>query len=165
MKKLLSVLAILALVFSLVACGNNKNDTKNNTENNEVTNKQDVIENVENPIKEEKFYSVDEVNNYSMFQFVRLVENPTTGYQWQYVIGDEKIAVVESDEYVPNQSEEGWVGVGGEHTYRLSGISMGETTITFKYIRPWDIEQTAAEEVTFKLKVNDKNEILIISEE
>lgn len=163
MKKILSILAILVLTFSLVACDNNESDIINNKE----PNNQDVIEieNLEKLAEEEKFYSVDEVNNYSIFQFIRLEENPTTGYGWQYTVADENIAVVEDDEYVQNQAPEGWTGVGGEHTYRLSGISAGETTITFKYVRPWETDKEPAKEITFNLKVNENNEVLVVGEE
>lgn len=164
MKKVLSLLAIFAVMFLLVACDNNKNDI----ENNELPNNQDIVENGENFVEngeEEKFYSVDEVNNYAIFQFIRLEENPTTGYGWQYTVADENIAVVEDDEYVQNQVPEGWTGVGGEHTYRLSGISSGETTITFKYVRPWETDKAPEKEITFNLKVNENNEVLVVGEE
>lgn len=163
MKKILSILAILVLAFSLVACDNNESDIINNKE----PNNQDVIEieNAERPVEEEIFYSVDEINNYAMLQFIRLEENPTTGYQWQYTVADKNVAVVEDDEYVQKQAPQGWTGVGGEHTYRLSGISAGETTITFKYVRPWETDKEPAKEITFSLKVNENNEILIVGEE
>lgn len=161
MKKFLSILAILIISFSLVACGNSKNEVKNN----EVPNNQGAIENGEKTAKEENFYSVDEVNNYAIFQFIRLEENPTTGYSWQYTVADDNIAVVEDDEYVENQTPEGWTGAGGEHTYRVSGISAGETTITFKYARPWEIDKAPEKEITFNLKVNENNEVLVVGEE
>ena len=154
MKKTIMILSILILTFLLTACSEEMNEEPNNREKveNIQENKTDTVD---------TYYEVEEMNTYSIFQFIRLKENPTTGYSWQYKVADETVAVVEDDEYVQMQVEEGIVGAGGVHTYRLSGISVGETTITFKYMRPWEGEESAVKTVTFKLVVNDNKEISV----
>lgn len=161
MNKILSILAVLALMFSLVACGNTRKDDDTHGQI-EIENRDNVNNEIENEV-ENDFYSVETYDTYAIYQFIRLEENPTTGYSWQYKIDDESIAVVEEDEYVQDEAPDGMTGVGGVHTYRLAGISSGETKITFKYFRPWQDESTAVKEVTFELKVNENNEILVNS--
>lgn len=162
MKKIISVFALLALIFSLSACKNN--ESKNLKENDDIITEQVENEN-ESTLSKEFLYYVDNFDAYGVVRTVRLVEVPSTGYSWQYKIEDENIAVVEDDEYVENEAPEGMVGVGGMHTYRLAGVSEGETKITFKYFRSWEGETTAIKEVSFDLKVNKNNQILIVEKE
>lgn len=155
MKKFMSVFLVLVLAFSLVACQNNDKELekdniveeKNENENNEP---------------KEILYLADNFASYAINHVIRLQEMPSSGYSWQYKIDDESVAVIEEDEFVQNEAPEGMTGVGGLHSFKVVGVSQGETKITFKYLRSWEDESTAIKELTFDLKVNENNEISIV---
>lgn len=68
---------------------------------------------------------------------VWLESNPTTGCSWKAEIADEKIAVLESDEYVQDEAEPGMTGVGGVQTLTFKILKEGKTEITLVYGRHW----------------------------
>lgn len=172
MKKFLCLFLSLFLTLSLVACSDNKD---------EINNDDNVIKNIDKELeneKEEKEILSDkksgeedttnsdenEMNIHAVYQFIRLEENPTTGYGWRYKVLDENIAVVESDEYTPNNNDDRLVGGGGVHTYRICGLSSGDTEIIFDYLRAWEGEDSIQESVIFSISVNENNEIAIVDE-
>lgn len=168
MKKFLGILLVLVLVVGLVACNNGPTEVDEPDVNNET----EIIENQE-PVEEEilpevveveKNFPVEDLNKYDVFQFIRLVENPTTGYQWTYAFAPEGIAVVEADEYTAPELEGGIVGAAGEHTYRISGLAEGETDLVFTYARSWEPIEEAAKVVTFRLSVDADMNVAVISE-
>lgn len=171
MKRYLSVLIAVVMIFVLVGCNNsNQDEEKNlNTNLNEKTN----IE-LEDTTSEEKEKNNDEVevekhfdsdvNTYALYQFVRLEENPTTGYTWTYSFDDNTIACVEDDEYTQNVMGEDFVGVGGVHTYRLAGLAKGETTVKFDYMRSWEGPESSISTIVFGISIDENNQITITSE-
>jgi len=68
---------------------------------------------------------------------VELESNPTTGCSWEAEITDEKIAVLESDEYVQDEAEAGMTGVGGVQTLTFKILKEGKTEIKLVYGRHW----------------------------
>lgn len=133
------LLISIVLLFALCGCNNTKTDNSTNLEliqkdipTADNTSSSDLQEFSEDA----KIEETDE--EFSMTKTIWLKENPTTGYQWSYEIKDETIAVVEGDEYTPNNATEGMAGAGGVHAFRLSGLKEGQTTITFNYSRSWE---------------------------
>lgn len=172
MKKLVLGALALLVALSLVACGEVENEVIDEPNNNEVV---DVIEDDNNEPEivdqevsgeevsgEEVSGEVVEEKEFDVVKVITLAENPTTGYTWSYAIADETVAVVEGDEYTPAKVEDGMVGAGGTHAYRVSGLKEGETTITFTYARSWESGEEPANTATYTLKVNANNEISVV---
>ncbi len=65
-------------------------------------------------------------------------ENPTTGYEWTYAVGDEAVLAVADIGYTAPENAGQMEGVGGTHTWVLSGLKAGETTVTFTYAHSWE---------------------------
>lgn len=68
------------------------------------------------------------------YEYIRLQENASTGYTWEYVIDEDGVFEVESNEYTQPETDEPIVGAPGYRTFRLVGTKEGETTITFNII-------------------------------
>ncbi|KAJ3426772.1 inhibitor of cysteine peptidase [Anaeramoeba flamelloides] len=69
--------------------------------------------------------------------------NPTTGARWTFVIEDESIVSIPTNEYIRPQS--GMMGQSGKQKLVLKGLKAGQTTITLNYGRsfettPWNTE-------------------------
>lgn len=82
---------------------------------------------------------------------ITLEENPTTGYTWNYTIGEGANGpAVEfvSDTYYEPKTE--LVGVGGVHTFVFQGIAEGTSEIEFVYSQAGsgDIAETRIPVVT-----------------
>ena len=69
---------------------------------------------------------------------VTLVENPTTGYTWTVVSGDEAILTVKDDGFTAAPAAEATEGAGGTHSWTATGVKEGDATITFTLGQAWD---------------------------
>ena len=68
-----------------------------------------------------------------------LVSNPTTGYSWQLMGGDETLLPQEGEPvYEQDPEAQGLVGGGGTETFRFTAIAEGEVTLQLGYARPWE---------------------------
>lgn len=153
MKKFLNVLILLVVMGCMVACGNNIDDEQENLNDN--TNSGEVVE-----VK--KYFPKENLGQYADLQTISIPENPTTGYEWVYVLGDTGVVNVQKDEFVANSENEGLVGVGGNRIIEIVGLTEGETTIKCEYMRSF--EEAAIETVTYKLSVNAENQIAVVEE-
>ena len=63
---------------------------------------------------------------------LRLAENPTTGYRWTFVANGAPACVVLGDRFDPPV---GPPGRGGEHTWQIKGVTIGECDIAMQYSR------------------------------
>ncbi|HIH75616.1 MAG TPA: protease inhibitor I42 family protein, partial [Methanosarcina sp.] len=84
--------------------------------------------------------------------YLKLQENPTTGYLWELNLS-QGLSLV-SDEYYPPQSEESkqpLVGAGGVHVWEIKADSEGSQQVTAVYRRSW--ENVTGMEDRFKLNV------------
>ena len=98
MKKFLNILMILTMMCCIVACGdkviNNQNENQNNSNNG-----------ISGEIVVEKKYCPEEnLNQYAELQTISLPENPTTGYEWVYILGDAGKVNVQKDEFVSDSN-------------------------------------------------------------
>ncbi|MDD4028819.1 MAG: protease inhibitor I42 family protein [Caldisericia bacterium] len=83
---------------------------------------------------------------------IRLEENATTGYEWNYTIADAEVVEFVSDEFnAPSDTE--MVGVPGEHVWVFKAIGSGSTTINFELSRSWEEGETPAETKEFQVTV------------
>jgi len=79
--------------------------------------------------------------------YVKLNENPTTGFSWQMNTTD-GLAVV-SDEYIAPDTE--LVGAGGVHEWEIQAVATGTQQVTAVYMRSW--ENATGDEQRFEFTV------------
>ncbi len=86
---------------------------------------------------------------YGEMIFIRLEENPTTGYRWNlsYTEGLEPVR----DEYIQHEQDIEMVGVGGVHEWSFKVVSYEDQSISAVYKRPW--EETTGKEDSFLLDI------------
>jgi inhibitor of cysteine peptidase len=85
--------------------------------------------------------------------YLKLSENPSTGYSWQLSVGNGLNLL--SDRYHPFESSKSSknfvVGAGGFHLWRIEAAAKGSQQIKAVYKRPWEPE--TGREQTFTLNV------------
>lgn len=89
-----------------------------------------------------------------------LPSNPTTGYSWSCETEDPTLIAVR-DQFFEDSNDLGFVGVGGTHWFHISGLKPGSTSVTFRYLRPWETEEAPAEETTYRLTVDEQLNVMI----
>jgi predicted secreted protein len=69
---------------------------------------------------------------------IRLAENPSTGYHWQFAKRPAPaiLRFVSSTFVAPPQTEPPTVGAGGTRVYLYRARGMGRTTLRLKYVGP-----------------------------
>lgn len=88
---------------------------------------------------------------------ITLFSNPTTGYDWQAVIGDELVVEYIGSECIGCDGEDMLVGAGHEFNYIFRALAAGTTGIEMNYARPWEI---APPEGTKKYSVEVADEVI-----
>ena len=85
---------------------------------------------------------------------IKLEAIPSTGYRWEIdgVFDDRMIEQV-SREYVPDVS--GLVGSGGKEVWTFRAKEAGRTSVSFKYVRPWEKHETPAGSRTFEIVIEE----------
>jgi inhibitor of cysteine peptidase len=86
--------------------------------------------------------------------YLRLKENPTTGYSWQLNLS-QGLSLV-SDRYDPPESKEGEepiVGAGGVHLWKIKADSEGNQQVTAIYKRSWENETGTEDKFTLNVEV------------
>jgi Predicted secreted protein len=85
--------------------------------------------------------------------YLRLKENPTTGYSWQLNLSQGLNNV--SEKYYPpepsKESQQSLVGAGGVHIWEIKAVTEGSQRVKGIYKRPW--ESTTGTEDNFTLNV------------
>lgn len=71
---------------------------------------------------------------------ISLESNPTTGYSWQADFDADYIELIKQ-EYLAAATETEVVGSGGEDKFTFKALKVGETEITFSYLRSWESVQ------------------------
>jgi len=69
---------------------------------------------------------------------VRVESNPTTGYYWQQVGGDDALIVQISEGYLADPAPIGLVGSGGVQEFTFTAVKVGTTTLKLSYQRSAD---------------------------
>lgn len=85
--------------------------------------------------------------------YLKLSENPTTGYSWELELS-EGLSLL-GDEYIqdepPAEMEQPIVGAGGAHIWEIEAVSEGNQQLKGIYKRPW--ERETGEEDIFVLDI------------
>jgi predicted secreted protein len=82
---------------------------------------------------------------------ISLKANPTTGYKWTASY-DKKFLKLVGETYTRDLSgPKPRVGVGGTTTFSFLPVKTGETSINFRYKRPW--EKEVAEKKSFIINI------------
>jgi inhibitor of cysteine peptidase len=85
--------------------------------------------------------------------YLRLQENPTTGYSWELNMS-QGLDKVSGNYYPPESSKEGkqpLVGAGGVHIWEIKALTEGSQQVKGIYKRPW--EDITGKEDHFTIKV------------
>ena len=64
---------------------------------------------------------------------IRLEENPTTGYRWQFTVADEALVMLKDDRYVADDAGGNRLGSGGMRILTFEARQSGNTSIAFVY--------------------------------
>jgi predicted secreted protein len=89
---------------------------------------------------------------------IELAGNPSTGYSWTYTLEPEGIVKEVFAEYRSDASQHR-VGSGGTFVFSFEGIAPGQSTLTFRYARPW--ESVVPTVITYNITVDTKRRIQI----
>ncbi|MCK5849226.1 MAG: protease inhibitor I42 family protein [Caldisericia bacterium] len=84
---------------------------------------------------------------------VKLEENATTGYEWNFTIADADVLELVTDSFAKPDSENGMVGEAGEHTWVFKAIGKGMTQIDFNLSREWEEGSSPAETKIYNIDV------------
>ncbi len=79
--------------------------------------------------------------------------NPTTGYQWQIAqpLDDTRVKLLGS---AYRYDEPTLAGSGGAEVWTFRGVGEGRTSISFKYVRPWETNAAPARSETYSVNVH-----------
>ncbi len=121
-------------------------DNTLNDSSNSILHRQEVITEANNGTtinleNEETFY-------------LRLKENPTTGYSWQLNLS-QGLSLI-SDEYYPPESKEGersLVGAEGVHLWEIKAAAEGSQQVTGIYKQSWENETGTEDNFTLNVEV------------
>ena len=85
---------------------------------------------------------------------IALQANPTTGYKWELVesLDESKVKLARS-EY--RRNEPARVGSGGVEVWTFRAVGAGTTSLSFKYVRPWEKTGPPADTRTFKVSIRE----------
>lgn len=77
-------------------------------------------------------------------EVVQLYSNPSTGYAWRYSADKEGMVEETEHSYDPAATFTGIkiVGAGGQENWKFKGLQEGYVTLTFKYERAWNNEES-----------------------
>lgn len=84
---------------------------------------------------------------------VILEENPSTGYKWEIIVDPEGV-LVEEEKQSFTKTEKKMMGAPKMAVWKFSAKSEGEATLTFRYLRPWEGEESIKETIVFKVRVS-----------
>ena len=87
--------------------------------------------------------------------FVRLHENSTTGYRWDFDNLDEAKVQVERASYERTSEA---IGSGGDAMWAVKPQTNGTAKVSMKLWRQWEGEQSIVDTFGFTLKVEPKHE-------
>ncbi|BEP30023.1 stalk domain-containing protein [Helicovermis profundi] len=111
------------------------------------------VETITNRSEEEKYTISKENDKFT----ITIIENPSTGYQWNYKVADKTLIKVIKDEF--SSSTSGLIGSPGKRIITFEVKEGSNTEINFNYSRSW--EKAAID--SFILNVKSTNNLLNIT--
>lgn len=128
------------LLFGLVGCSNNSNNTTGiKTEDQEKASVKEISD-------QNKVLNVGEIVS------ITLDENISTGYSWYYSIENPDLIKFESENNQDNKPN--MPGAGSKHTWDFKVVKQGATKITFKYYQSWVGESSGDKTVVYNININ-----------
>lgn len=85
---------------------------------------------------------------------IALAANPTTGYTWHCTVSDPSVLQLVSSTYTPAASSAGLVGSGGMSRYFLRAVGKGQATVTCRYYRNWEGEDSTVQTAVYQITVS-----------
>lgn len=73
-----------------------------------------------------------------------LPSNITTGFSWQLDEFEPGIVEVVSQQYKQAEDAQDVIGAGGQEVWTFKAVGVGEITLHFRYIRPWESDMPPA---------------------
>lgn len=104
------------------------------------------------------FFGCKSANFKSQEKMLEFKGNPTTGYTWNYEIGD--INLIQIEENVQYLGENEVVGAPSLFIYKIKSLKAGCTTLKFEYKRTWENNPPSVSHY-YDVKVKDDGSILI----
>ena len=86
--------------------------------------------------------------------FIRLPENPTTGYLWVVEEVEDPIIALEKSKYAPTMGT-GVGGGGGERTLMFKATSPGTSNLRLKLWQAWEGDSSIVDIYTITIHVHD----------
>ncbi len=90
---------------------------------------------------------------------IELKANPTTGFQWQLLKPlDGQLLEAAGNRYQTTPQPAGkppMVGVGGMEVWTFKALRAGETSIEFKYVRPWEKDTAPGQTAVFRVVIKE----------
>ena len=83
---------------------------------------------------------------------IALDSNPTTGYVWHESYDDSLLQLVGKSYEMGKAAKQGAVGAGGVEYFRFKALKTGKTEITLVYKRPWEEERLYEKVFTVNIK-------------
>lgn len=83
---------------------------------------------------------------------LRLQENPTTGFRWQFRQNGEPACRINEDFVETAASGHPPPGQGATHVWRIEGVQVGTCDVALDYVRSWERGQPPAR--TFEVRIS-----------
>jgi len=83
---------------------------------------------------------------------IRLPENPTTGFSWNASVTSGLL--ITDTAYTPDAQPVGMTGVGGTRNWTVRGTGAGTQRFSAVYVRPWETNQTPADQFNLTVQVS-----------
>ena len=83
---------------------------------------------------------------------IKLEANPSTGYKWAASYDESFLRLLKESHQRDPSKPKTHVGVGGVTTFTFRPVKAGETSINFRYKRPW--EKEVAKTKTFRIIIS-----------
>jgi inhibitor of cysteine peptidase len=106
-----------------------------------------------------QLHSVSETDNGRTLQarvgdviYVRLAENPTTGYRWIVLPGAESVLPLRNDDF--QQDVSGGIGSGGVRSFRFEVIDLGTAQLELVLRPEWEPASSAQKQYRLTVVVS-----------
>ena len=83
---------------------------------------------------------------------IRLEGNPTTGYRWE--VSEINHSVISNVQQNIEPGSSLAAGAGGPFVFRLSGLQTGSSKVTFKYLKPWEGDDSILQRFAITVNVS-----------
>lgn len=84
---------------------------------------------------------------------LRLPENPSTGYSWNFQVLDTDYLELIGDEFFYPQNDQQMVGKPGLRVFTLRAVDSGQTMIKLAYWRPWEGLKSRTDKFVIQLAI------------